>query len=74
MTKLTGVLRREVTGMDGKTYIITLTAEGIVMREKSRRTQYGPLDYGHLHFRAAAQTVEAERVRNVRKRVTRSLI
>jgi hypothetical protein len=75
MTKLAGVLKREVTGMDGKTYIITLTAEGVMMREKNRRTQYGPLDYSFLHFKAAAQTVEADRVRSARsKRVSRSLI
>jgi hypothetical protein len=75
MTKLAGVLKREVTGMDGKTYIITLTAEGVMMREKNRRTQYGPLDYSFLHFKAAAQTVEAERVRSARrKNVSRSLI
>lgn len=73
-TKLSGVLKREVAGMDGKTYIITLTAEGVMMREKNRRTQYGPLDYSFLHFKAAAQTVEAERVRSSRRRVSRSLI
>lgn len=75
MTKLSGILRREVTGMDGKAYILTLTADGVMIREKNSRTTFGPLDYSFLHYRAAAQTVEADRVRSARsKRVSRSLI
>lgn len=73
-TKLSGVLKRVVTGEDGKEYIITLTAEGIVMREKGRRIQFGPLGYPFLHYTAAARTVVAERTSTRRKNVSRSLI
>jgi hypothetical protein len=68
VTRLSGVLRREVTGEDGKSYMITLTAEGITMREKGRRTTFGPLSYSWLHFRAVSGTVEAKR------RVKRSVV
>lgn len=75
MTKLSGVVRRVVTDEAGKEYILTLTAEGIVMREKGRRTQFGPLSYSWLHFTAVARTVASERTNTARrKQVSRSLI
>lgn len=75
MTKLTGVVKRSVTGPNGEEFIITLTAEGIVIREKGRRTTYGPLAYSFLHYTAVARTVAAERITTARrKQVSRSLI
>lgn len=75
MTKLSGIVRREVVGEDGKLYVITLTAEGITMREKGRRTTFGPLSYAWLHFRAVSGQVEAERRSIGRaKRVSRNLL
>lgn len=77
MTKLSGVVKRAVTSPSGEEFIITLTADGIMMREKGRRVQFGPLPYSWLHFTAAARTVAAERNadRTSRKRkVSRSLI
>jgi hypothetical protein len=75
MTKLTGVVRREVTGEDGRAYIITLTAEGLMLREKGRRTVYGPLAYPFLHYTAVARTVAAERTSTARrKHVSRNLL
>lgn len=77
MTKLDGVVRREVTGEDGKQYIITLTADGIMMREKGRRTAFGPLSYSYLHTHAAIKTVNAQRAASTaprKRKVSRSLI
>lgn len=75
MTKLSGIVRREVTGPGGESFVITLTADGIMMREKGRRTAFGPLAYSFLHYTAVARTVIADRTKSTRaKRVSRSLI
>lgn len=73
MTKLSGVVKREVVDATGAAFILTLTADGVMMREKGRRTQYGPLPYSWLHFTAVARTVDSER-RNTKRKVSRSLI
>lgn len=84
MTKLSGTLTRRVsvvigTNTDGTPitfdYIVTLTADGVMMREAGRRQTFGPLTYGYLHQTAAAKTVAAERTNTARrKRISRSLI
>lgn len=56
-TKLKGdaTLSREVIGNDGKVYRVTLAADGIYMREKGRRGDFGPLSYGYVYLQLGKQ-------------------
>ena len=38
--------------------IITMTAEGITVREPRKRFTYGPISYGHIQLLAAKQLAE----------------
>jgi len=60
MTKLSKPVSREVTGLDGKPMIATLTAEGLLLREKGKRKAFlMPYDYAY----ARAAMLEADRIR-----------
>lgn len=70
LTKLTKPVRREVETPAGRTLIVTLTPEGVLYREKRRRTSY-LLPHG-LAFIDAVRLKAAEKV--VRRRVRRGLL
>lgn len=58
--------------------IVTLTPDGVMLREKGRRTQYGPLPYGWLKLRAAERMAEQRRAaragaRQIRRKVRRGV-
>jgi len=76
-TALTKPVSRVVSTRDGLDLVITLTQLGVLVREKGRRTEYGPLPYGSLRLRAAeitAQvTMSAPKVRK-RKRMVRGAL
>ena len=40
-------------GASSEWLVVTLAPEGLYLREKWRRTQYGPLPYGSLYTQAA---------------------
>lgn len=55
--------------------IVTLTLEGLTVREKGRRTVYGPLPYGWLKLKAAERMAEQRRAeRAKRRKVKRGLL
>ena len=79
-TKLKGdaSLSREVIGNDGKSYRITLKEDGVYMREKGRRGDFGPLSYGYVYLQLGKQAAiehmgKAKEPRAVR-RITRGLL
>lgn len=72
-TKLAKRVERETP--DGK-YVVTLTVEGIMLREKGRRLAVGPLDYEVLYLqgvRAKVQRDQEQRPKR-RKKVSRGLL
>lgn len=60
-TKLTGskIVRREVQGTMSERLIVALTSAGVTVREKGRRTTYGPLPYAWLYLQGAKMMAEA---------------
>jgi hypothetical protein len=70
MTTLTRPVTREVTTLTGSPLIVTLTAEGIVFREKRRRTRH-LLPYGAAFLDAVERHVQAERRRRITDRKVR---
>jgi hypothetical protein len=59
MTRLTRNVKREVAGsLTGERLIVMLTADGVTIREKGRRTSYGPLPYGWLYLQGAKQRAD----------------
>ena len=46
MTKLTKPVRRQIEQAD---VVVTLAPEGIYVRQRGKRTTYGPLAYGRLY-------------------------
>jgi hypothetical protein len=70
-TKLT----KPVSRLDERdNLIITLAPEGVYVREKGRRTVYGPLSYGALKLRCAMVNAEATRKERKTRRVSRNLL
>lgn len=65
MTRLTRNVKREVAGSYHEKLIVTLTADGVAIREKGRRTTYGPLPYPWLYLQGAKQ--RADEVMKARK-------
>ena len=55
----TDVTRAVQTG--GTEMVVTLTPAGLLIREKGKRTTYGPISYGALLSLGAKQFAEAER-------------
>lgn len=68
-TKLTKPVSREVEGV-----IISLTSSGIYLREKGRRTTYGPLPLAWLLQKAAQMEANATMQARKSRRVTRGLL
>lgn len=58
--------------VDGR-MVITLTREGVYVRERGRRQSYGPIPYGALLIQAAREYADGVRAAKRRKtrRVTR---
>lgn len=55
--------------------IVTLAPDGVYVREKGKRTRFGPLSYKALYLRCAQVNAEAIRkARKNRKRVSRGLL
>jgi hypothetical protein len=46
-------VKREVYARMHGTLVITLTAEGVYVRTKGRRTEYGPVPYGLILMQGA---------------------
>ena len=60
-TYLRSNVAREVRAPDGTELIVTLAPAGILIREKGRRTTYGPISYGAILSLGAKQEAEAAR-------------
>lgn len=54
-TRLTKPITREINGL-----IVTLTAGGIVTREKGRRIEYGPVAYRRIHAIGAKDLADGQ--------------
>ncbi len=54
--------------------IVTLTDEGVYVREPRKRTTYGPLSYSAIQYYAAKQMSEAAREEKARTAVLRSVL
>jgi ribosomal protein L27 len=68
-TKLTKPVSREIDGL-----IVTLTAGGIVTREKGTRTAYGPVGYRRIHTIGAKDLADGElAAKRVKRKRTSSL-
>jgi hypothetical protein len=71
--------KREVRVQDGnrwKVYVARFASEGVYMREKGKRTEYGPTTWGVILLRGV-QGAAIERIENKparRKRVSRNLL
>lgn len=71
-TPLRKAVRREVQSARHGALVVTAAAEGLYVREKGRRTTYGPLAWGQL-FQLGVQASVAEQrklkaaARNARK-------
>lgn len=75
-TKLKGnaSITREVTGNDGVVYLITLREDGVYMREKRHRGEFGPLSYGYVYLQLGKQAA-IERISTPKQRkVSRGLL
>lgn len=74
------VSREVVSG--GKAYIVTMTHAGVTIREKGKRTTYGPVSWGLVLQKGAEQAAvtqirerqEAHPSRRVVRRVSRGLL
>ncbi len=72
MTKLTKTVRREVQLALTEPGVIELTHEGIYIREKGRRTKYGPITYSHVFMLGARMKAEeAMKERRERRKLRR---
>lgn len=60
-------LTRPVARIVADRMVITLTREGIYLRERGRRRDYGPLPYGLLLLQAAREYAEGVRAAKRRK-------
>lgn len=53
--------------------VVTLTPEGVTLRDKGTRTVYGPLPYGWLKLKAAERMAEQRRAARGKRRVRRGV-
>lgn len=72
-TRLTKAVKRVVSTREGQDLVLTLSQAGVFVREKGRRTEYGPVPYGAILMRAAQLTAHEETSRR-RKKVSRNLL
>ena len=70
---MTAPLIRPVSRVVDGRVVITLTREGVYVRERGRRQSYGPISYGTLLIQAAREYADGVRVakRKKTRRVTR---
>lgn len=79
-TKLKGQasITREVVANDGTVYIICLREDGVYMREKRHRGEFGPLSYGYVYLQlgkqAAIERIQDSKKPAGRKSVSRGLL
>lgn len=75
MTRITKRVRRETDEtFDGRPIIVALSSEGIILKEKGRRTEY-LLPYRRAFMQAAQLHADAQRAAKPRRRsVSRSLL
>lgn len=66
-TRLERPVTRVVQSHKHGELVVTMTAEGLVIREKGRRTKYLCPSYGELYQRAVLAEVEARRQPRKRK-------
>jgi hypothetical protein len=72
-TRLTKPVAREVmTRRDGP-LIVTLTPEGVVLREKGRRLSYPPIAYGKLLIDGARLHVQEQKTQKAEARAMRRI-
>lgn len=55
-----------IVNVDGREYVATFAAAGVFLREKGKRTTYGPVPYSHI-FMAGARMMANENMANRRK-------
>ena len=70
-------VEREVpAGNNPRDYIVRVTAAGLYIREKGRRTTYGPVSWDYIFLKAAQQSVASERSDppKPKRRVSRGLL
>lgn len=70
MTDLTRPVVRKVTTLRGESLVVTLTPEGLLLREPRRRSGF-LLPYGVAFMQAVRIQVEAERREKAAKRKTK---
>lgn len=76
MTKVetSRTVRREVQLAATERGVIELTREGIYIREKGRRTKYGPITYSHVFMigarMKAEENMKARKLRRASRRKT----
>jgi hypothetical protein len=63
MTRLTKAVKREVAAEASRwskdvVMVVSLTPAGVTLREKGRRTTYGPLPYSWLYLQGAKLKAE----------------
>lgn len=60
---------------DGKLHVARMTPEGVYLREKGKRTEYGPVSWGLILLKGAQSEADASRKeRHFTRRVSRSLL
>lgn len=65
------VLRRVKTEKSGE-LVVWLTLEGLRLREKGRRTWFGPISFGQLYLELVRREIEArKRARRTKRRARR---
>lgn len=76
-TSIAKPVSREVL-VDGRVHVATFTSAGVTLREKGKRTSYGPVPWGHIFMagaRMAAEELREERgERKMVRRVSRGLL
>jgi hypothetical protein len=60
-TPMTAPLKKPVSRVIGESIVVTLTREGLYIREHGRRRTYGPLPYGVLLLQAARDYADGVR-------------
>lgn len=73
-TKLTKPVTRVVSTRRDGDLVITLVDAGVLVREKGRRTTYGPIPYGKLLIDGARMFIEAQKREKALARQQRKLL
>ena len=77
LSALANAVSREVV-IDGRPHVATITAAGVVLREKGRTTSYGPVSWGHILLDGARimaeETRRAKATRRTVRHVSRSVL